>query len=338
VLRSVTRTCLLITERFEPTADLLVAELRRRNVPCLRWNLDRYPVGSVLTFRASDSTFGAEIAADGRSVDLDDVGSIWCRGFHPKGFPPEICDADRRFAETEAERMLVGLLTSASPLWINHPHRHILANSKPAQLFMAGRVGLDFPLTLISNDPDEVRAFVAKSEGQIVYKALSQNLDLELGKSLFTSVLTEKELAHLDLIRLSPGIFQQFVAKSYEVRATIVGSRILSAKIDSQANVETRIDWRHRPFDIETEPIALPPEIEAKIHAFMSGFGLLYGAFDFIVTPEGRHVFLEVNPAGQYMWVESATGLPITAALADRGSRPAAVPEQCPLSGTGGSE
>jgi D-alanine-D-alanine ligase-like ATP-grasp enzyme len=61
----------------------------------------------------------------------------------------------------------------------------------------------------------------------------------------------------------------------------------------------------------------LPPAVEAKIHAFMQVFGLIYGAFDFIVTPDGRHIFLEVNPAGQYMWVEAKTGLPITAALAD---------------------
>jgi hypothetical protein len=43
----------------------------------------------------------------------------------------------------------------------------------------------------------------------------------------------------------------------------------------------------------------------------------VYGAFDFIVTPKGHYVFLEVNPAGQYMWVEAKTRLPITLALAE---------------------
>jgi glutathione synthase/RimK-type ligase-like ATP-grasp enzyme len=128
---------------------------------------------------------------------------------------------------------------------------------------------------------------------------------------------TEKELSKLDLIRVSPGIFQKFVAKSYEVRATVVGSRIFSGKIDSQTSAETRIDWRHKPFDMEEEPITLPPDVETKIHALKQAFGLIYGAFDFIVTPEGRHVFLDVNPAGQYLWVEAKTKLPITAALAD---------------------
>jgi glutathione synthase/RimK-type ligase-like ATP-grasp enzyme len=123
--------------------------------------------------------------------------------------------------------------------------------------------------------------------------------------------------ADLERIRVSPEIFQKFVPQAYEVRATVVGKHVFSGKIDSQARVETQIDWRHRPFDIEEIPIKLPPEVEAKIHMFMEAFGLVYGAFDFIVTPDGRYVFLEINPTGQYMWVEARTKLPITMALAD---------------------
>ena len=49
----------------------------------------------------------------------------------------------------------------------------------------------------------------------------------------------------------------------------------------------------------------------------MDRLGLNYGACDFIVTPEGRHVFLEVNPAGEFFWLEKHPGLPIAGALAD---------------------
>jgi glutathione synthase/RimK-type ligase-like ATP-grasp enzyme len=161
-----------------------------------------------------------------------------------------------------------------------------------------------------------VREFIAQSKNEIVYKTLSQSLHTEAGKSLFTSIVTEDALANLDLIQLTPGIFQQLVPKAYELRATVVGPRIFSARIDSQSRAETKIDWRHLPFEADAA-VDLPPDIEGKIHAFMKAFGLVYGAFDFIVTPEGRHVFLEVNPAGQYMWIESKLRLPITAALAD---------------------
>lgn len=312
-----TKTCLLVTDRFEPTADLLVAELRRRDVACVRWNLDQFPLGSDLTYRVSGERFVAEIATDGRRVDLDTVGSIWYRGIQPSGFPDNLDAGDRKFAKTGAQRSLDALAAVSNPVWINHPERNRLANSKPAQLYTARQVGLDIPPTVITNDPEAVRSFIAESEGQTIYKSLSQNLDVELGQALFTGVLTDTELANLDLIRLTPGIFQQLVPKSYEVRTTVVGRRTFSARIDSQAHVETKIDWRHLPFEVDDHPIDLPDEVETKIHAFMEAFGLIYGAFDFIVTPDGRHVFLEINPAGQYMWVEAKTGLKITAALVD---------------------
>ncbi len=315
------KTCLLLTEQFEPTADLLVAEMRRRGRPCVRWNLDQYPVGSVLTYRTSSDRFQALIVTDGRRLDLDQVGSIWSRGVQARGFPPEISGADKRFAEAESERALTALFTMADVVWINHPHCHICANSKPAQLAIAHRLGLDIPSTVVTNDPEEIREFVARTEGETIYKALTQSLDTEPGKSLFTSIVTERALANIGAIRITPGVFQQFVPKAYELRVTVVGGRVFTAKINSQSRPETKVDWRHLPFEVD-EVLDLPPEIEAKIHAFMKEFGLVYGAFDFIVTPEGRHVFLEINPAGQYMWIESKLGLPITAALADALSDP----------------
>lgn len=315
--RAVSKICLLITEQFEPTADFILAELRRREIPAVRWNLDRFPFDSSLTYRIGERTDAAELVSDGRRIDLDDVGSVWCRGFRPSGFPEDFDDEERRFAQEESQRALDALMTRLQVPWINHPQRHARANSKPAQLSAARRVGLDIPPTLISNDPEEVRAFVARAGGETVFKAHSQNLNLEPGKALFTALLTTREMERVDLIRRSPGIFQQFVPKAYEVRSTVVGSRIFSGKIDSQAHPETRIDWRHKPFDIEEEPITLPPDVEARILALMREFGLVYGALDFIVTPEGRHVFLEVNPAGQYLWVEATTKLPITAAIVD---------------------
>jgi glutathione synthase/RimK-type ligase-like ATP-grasp enzyme len=315
------KTCLLLTDRFEPTADLLVAEMRRRAVPCVRWNLDQFPVGSTLTYRASGDGFHAEIFTDGRKVDLDRVASIWCRGVQALGFPPELDVADRRFAEAEAERTLTALYTIAEVVWVNHPHCHNRANSKPAQLAIACKLGLDIPPTVITNDPEKVREFIARAKGETVYKALTQSLDTEPGKSLFTSILTDKAIGSLDLIRATPGVFQQLIPKAYELRVTVVGTRIFSARINSQSRPETKVDWRHLPFEVD-DALDLPCEIESKIHALMKEFGLIYGAFDFIVTPEGRYVFLEVNPAGQYMWIESKLGLPITAALADALSDP----------------
>lgn len=45
--------------------------------------------------------------------------------------------------------------------------------------------------------------------------------------------------------------------------------------------------------------------------------GICYGAIDLILTKEGRYVFIENNPNGQYLWIEDETGLPISDAICD---------------------
>ena len=106
-----TKTCLLITERFEPTADLLVAELRHRGVPFLRWNLDQFPAGSNLSYHACNGRFDAEISSDGRKLHLDAVASIWCRGFRPSGLGSHLGSAEAKFVQEESQRALDGLFT-----------------------------------------------------------------------------------------------------------------------------------------------------------------------------------------------------------------------------------
>jgi hypothetical protein len=311
------KTVLIITASFDPQADLLIAELRRRSVPCVRWNTYEFPLSSLLTYRASNTGFGAEIISDGRTIDLASIGSIWWQWDQPAGFPAGLNPAERRFAEREAELAVNALPAIGKFAWINHPACERLANSKAAQLFAARTIGLEIPRTVITNNPDEVRAFIAAAPAQIVYKASSPPRNIAPDKALFTGLVTDETLANLDLIRITPGIFQERIDKSYELRITVIGARIFAVKIDSQALAETQLDWRHAQHDVAYEPVTLPREIATKITAFMEHLGLVYGAFDFIVTPDGRYVFLEVNPGGAYMWVEAATGLGITPALAD---------------------
>jgi hypothetical protein len=60
----------------------------------------------------------------------------------------------------------------------------------------------------------------------------------------------------------------------------------------------------------------MPAKTDQKIHLLMKRLGLLYGAVDLRLTPEGEYVFLEINPAGEWRFVEERTHQPITAAMA----------------------
>ena len=138
-------------------------------------------------------------------------------------------------------------------------------------------------------------------------------------KVVFTNPLSASDLEGLDGLRLCPMTFQEKVEKASELRVTVVGSRVFAAAIDSNALERSRTDWRREGLALidRWKTCDLPAAVERGLLALMDALGLNYGAADFIVTPEGRHVFLELNPAGEFFWLERENGLPISEALAD---------------------
>jgi glutathione synthase/RimK-type ligase-like ATP-grasp enzyme len=308
---------LLVTERYDPTADNLILILQGRGASFLRLNLDCYPEESRLTYNVTAENFDGSIESDGRSVPFGEIGSVWYRASHARGFSTGLAAEEREFATREAESVLDALPAVTAWRWINDPRRHREAGWKPAQLSVARQLGFAIPKTVISNDPAKVRNFCQRCGGEVIYKPLAQSMVLAPGKAIFTGVVTGKEMASLDLIKRTPGIFQELVPKAYEVRVTFIDGKNFAVKLMSQEKEHTSLDWRVAPYDLKHEPITLPSDIHDKITAFMTEFKIVYGCLDFIVTPGGHYVFLECNPRGQYLWIEYLTGLPISEAIAD---------------------
>jgi len=109
------------------------------------------------------------------------------------------------------------------------------------------------------------------------------------------------------------------VPKSLEIRVTVVGQRVMSASIDSQVSERAAHDWRRDGVSMlqDWRPYQLPPEIEEKILHLMDYFSLNYGAIDIILTPDAKHIFIELNPCGEFFWLERTPGLPISGAIAE---------------------
>ena len=200
--------------------------------------------------------------------------------------------------------------------------RHIRhAENKQLQLQVARELGLDTPRTLTTNDPAAVRAFAKSCEGGIVTKMLSSFAIYDEGRELvvFTNPVKPEDLADLSGLSLCPGTFQELLHKSLEIRVTVVGDRIMSACVDSQVSARAAHDWRRDGLRMlqEWRSYQLPLEVEEKILRLMDYFSLNYGAIDIVLTPDGRHVFLELNPSGEFFWLERAPGLPVSEAIAD---------------------
>lgn len=225
-----------------------------------------------------------------------------------------------RFAKNESRRAFLSFVSVLGSKWVNRKESIVRASSnKLYQQQIAQRCGLETPRTIISNDPESVAMFSEKESGLLLKTLGYMKLDAAGNDFLYSERFSHEELLDSpDAIQACPVFAQHYVEKRYEYRVMVIGNQVLACRIDSQASPMTRTDWRHYDFDnVEHVRVELPTEVQRLLLRFMREIDLNYGAIDLIETPEGKFVFLEVNPCGQWGWIEHHAGLSIPQAVAD---------------------
>lgn len=129
----------------------------------------------------------------------------------------------------------------------------------------------------------------------------------------FTNVVPQNLIDQLEDFDLTPCIFQRNIPKKYEIRVTVIGEKVFAAAVYSQSDEEAKIDWRRKR--LVFKEVQLPAEIENLCVQILKELNLGFGAIDLIKTPEGEYVFLEINPNGQWVWIENQTGQRISEAI-----------------------
>jgi glutathione synthase/RimK-type ligase-like ATP-grasp enzyme len=250
-------------------------------------------------------------SAKGPELDLDhqDFDTVWYRRPTAPVLPDDLDPADRPVAQRECEDFVEGLwhLLAPDAMWVNSLASRRRSNLKSVQLLEATRSGLAIPPTLMSNDPPSIRAFVEAAD-HAIYKPFYP-AHWESGEQvavLLTTEIRTQDLPDDDVLRLTPGIFQHRIDKAHELRVTYLGGELVAAKLRSQEAEITRLDWRASAAALPVEAIELPDSTQRACRELMRRLGLVFGCIDFIVTPDDRTVFLEVNPMGQFLWVEDA--------------------------------
>lgn len=315
---------LIITHSDDNDSVTRVAEaIARKGGHTIRFDTDRYPTDVRLT--AYYDTSGDErltLTNEEGEFDLREVTAVWHRrisfGAH---LPPGLDKQLRHASLGETSAAAHGMLASLKVFRMDHIQHIRHAENKQLQLQVARELGLNIPRTLTTNDPTAVRTFAKSCEGGIVTKMLSSFAIYEEGKELvvFTNRVKPEDLSDLSGLSICPATFQELVPKSLEIRVTVVGQRVMSASVDSQISERAAHDWRRDGANMlqDWRPYQLPLEIEEKILRLMDYFSLNYGAIDIILTPDGKHVFIELNPCGEFFWLERTPGLPISGAIAD---------------------
>lgn len=305
---------LVVSYREEEHTTDVLARLERAGREVLLIDMADFPSLASLELAWAN---GAEpsylVNTANGTVDLRRAGVGWWRRVRPFTIDHTIgVPSLRHFAESETGQAVGGLLDALPCVWVNNRAADEAAHRKPLQWAVAQEVGLRLPRTLVTNRPEAARKFIEEvGLGRTIFKAFLASLDAWRE----TRLVEQGDLDKLDAVRFAPVIFQEYV-EGVDLRIAAVGDRMFAAEIDARAT-SYPFDMRMVIGEATMQGVTLPRKVQSALLKLQRKLGLTYGAIDMRRTPDGEYIFFEVNPAGQWHFVEQRTGLQISQAVAD---------------------
>jgi glutathione synthase/RimK-type ligase-like ATP-grasp enzyme len=247
-----------------------------------------------------------------RKIHLDDVHSVWNRRWHEPRICEELGDTEQvKFARANWRALFDGFWENCDAKWVNNPLKQARANNKLLQISIAKQLGFDVPDTLFTSDPNQAREFIETHHQRAVCKTLSYD---GLSPSLKTTRLNDGHADKLASLAYAPAIFQEYVEPGRDIRAVVIGEDIFVGEIDPSKGRD-KVDWRADNRNAWSAH-SLPSAIKDRCIGLTESLGLSFGAIDLRLDIQGTYRFFEINPAGQFMFLELWTNLPIASCLA----------------------
>ena len=296
---------LILTSDQDFAADYLIVKLIERHLPYFRLNSEELSQAKY-TFALDDASATRKIVVGPRTLDLSAVTAVWYRrSIHPI-LDTSLTPAERHFVTGELRHLAMGLVLNPEVVWVNPIDRVSVAEHKLYQLQIAARLGFHVPRTLVSADVDELRNFLSKNRLGTICKPIFHGMffDGSSHNAVYTRRIDAEKLNDLN-VGSYPILLQEEIARIADVRATFVGSHCFVADIVGDTSL---IDWRDPNIVVNYTISSLDDTTLSLCRKMLKGLGLAYGAFDFIRAPSGDLVFLEINPTGEWAWLEEKLG------------------------------
>jgi glutathione synthase/RimK-type ligase-like ATP-grasp enzyme len=306
---------LIITNKSDLTSDFVIKKLKERRIDFYRFNTDELTKSVSLSLDLSNGKYQLFDSHSKEVKDLKDFTSIYFRR-------PEIPSIDNKnlnigeidFLKKEILFTLEGiykLLQNA--YWVSPLFSIREAENKIYQLELAKHLGFIIPETIISNSYDAVIAFYKRNNNDCIIKPIKSGLieTKSESKIIFTDTLSgipENKYK----IESIPCFLQNCIEKQGDVRVTVVGEKVFATLIHSQNDQEARIDWRRSEKTLTHSKLEIPLELKNKCISLLKVLNLRFGAIDFVLDKNEKYVFLEINPNGQWAWIEKQIGYEIS--------------------------
>lgn len=311
---------LLLSQFVEPNTSEIIDILNFYNKPWYRINGEDIPSKIHLEYDLGNGSRIEYVSGlnESKVLELDMVKSVWARRRGMISPDEKLPENQKRFVFDECATLYRALESVTSAQWVNNPWCDDRANNPIVQLNTAKKVGLSIPKTKVTQSKNTADSFYSECCGEVITKRITKapiyQYDLSM---IYTSKITDEDRDNFASLALCPTMFQSKVNRLLELRITVVGNEVFAAATDIDLGNKYTVDIRASNLQkIDYYPYKLPVRVEEKILLFMEELSLVFGAIDMILTKDNNYVFIELNPIGQWGWVESATGLRITEAIA----------------------
>jgi hypothetical protein len=243
-------------------------------------------------------------------IDVAEVELIWWRRVQANQELEEPVEDDkqRKLINNDCRGALNGILSSCfNGTWVSDPEATDRACDKVYQLSIARDVGFRIPETLISQSFSEVAAFSERLEGRVIVKPVAG----VAGPLLFTQYLGDPTRLHPKSYEVCPAVYQEYIPGTQHIRLNCFGEQSYAASIET-----SDLDWRPN-LNVPIKNWPVPQFLHEQVRAVLDRLGLAMGIIDLKQTPDGEFVWLEVNPQGQFLFLQPLTNVPLADIFAD---------------------
>jgi glutathione synthase/RimK-type ligase-like ATP-grasp enzyme len=309
---------LLISNKSDITTDFIVRELSMRNVTFYRFNTEELGNTVFISLQVDSNTFRLQDEMIEKEFDLLSFSSVYFRRPElPFLNDTSLSTGEAQFIRNESSLLLEGIYKIlAKAYWVSPLVSIREAENKIHQLILAREIGLRIPHSLISNVYETSKAFFIHNRLECIVKPLKSGFleDTNGSRVIFTSSITSFPVDSAE-IESCPHFFQNEIRKKVDVRVTVAGDRIFAVAIHSQDSSESKTDWRRSDKQLKYSKFVLPAYLEELCFRLLKVMNLRFGAIDFVLNEEEEYIFLEINPNGQWAWIETQTSYEISKQL-----------------------
>ncbi|MCS3531245.1 MvdC/MvdD family ATP grasp protein [Chryseobacterium sp. JUb7] len=309
---------LLITNKADITTDFVVKKLKEKKIEFYRLNTEELGDNVEVNLDFHKDNFKISDRTTGNQIDLLDIRSVYFRRPELPNDNSELSRAENQFIRNEISYTLEGIYKILnSAYWLNNVKNIRNAENKIFQLRLAKKIGFTIAHSLITTNAGSAMNFYGMNEEDCIIKPIRTGLISDDGNEeaiIFTNkIYLDKNNAQR--VEGCPTFFQKHIKKRGDIRVTVVGEKVFAAFIHSQDSDDSKVDWRVSQDGLKHSIYMLPEDISANCINLLRELDLNFGAIDLILNENGEYVFLEINPNGQWAWLEKLLGLDISGAI-----------------------